>query len=272
MNDKLLPKSLFYLLVILITIPFVLVLLSSFVNWTSFKELQFHFEGYSKLLVDYRLEEIARVILRSVLVASVATLISFVVAYLLIFTQGKSFRNVFLFLITLPFLINESMRAFSWYPLLATNGFLNAGLSKVFGNEVDFFSFSNNANVTPITVLGILSVGVFINTLVIDSIDKSIWKAAKDTGASAWTIFSSIGIPMGSAGIIFSFVTITLLSLSMSAEVALLGGDTKLSLRILISSLLSAGEVSAVFALGSLLLVTSLVSIVGVLRIFKKSL
>lgn len=257
-TNTFIPSSLFICIYIILACPILLQFIFSFVNWEIGNPKGFSLNGYLELVKPFRLNELGTILLRSFLISFFSSSIAFIASYILIKLNNKTFKFLFLLLITLPFLINESVRVFSWLLLLTENGLANQFIQKILNINLVLFNGTNLFNVFLVTFLGLIPFGVFINIIFLERIDKDIWIAAKDLGASEIITFYKIAIPLGMRGFLFSLIVTFFISLTLSSEVVFLGGDTKQSIRILINDLLSTNKVSAVFAIGVLLILSFL--------------
>src|ERR1700753_2649129 len=85
-----------------------------------------NFSGFADLFTSLRINELLRIITRSLLICCSATMIFFLISIIVYFKMSEKFMSVFLIVITLPFLVNESVRVFAWQNVLAPDGVLNS--------------------------------------------------------------------------------------------------------------------------------------------------
>jgi ABC-type spermidine/putrescine transport system permease subunit I len=196
-------------------------------------------------------------------VSIVATALSYFISYLLILHTSKGFQSLFYILITLPFLANESVRVFSWQYVLAENGVFNQFLSAISGSSVHFFDGSNAANVYLTMVVTCIPFGIFINSAALLTIPAIYWRVADDLKLNHLTKLIKIALPLSTFAIISALITIFFVAFSLSAEVNFLGGDSKISMRNFVLSLMSASRFQAVFSLGCFVLL-----LLGVFMLF----
>lgn len=268
-EDQFLPRIVFKLFLAILILPLLLIIVFSFLQYDAL-DRSFHLtlDGYREIFSAVRLKEISVVLLRSMLVSMLASVISFLLSYFLYLESNRQYLSIYLLLITLPFLVNEAVRVFSWQSILAEYGVANSILSIFSGTNIFLFNSTNSWNVLIVMIISLIPFGVFINTLTLAQINKDMIWAARDLGANEINVFRKVIFPLGLRGIFFSFVVCFFFSLAMSQEVAFLGGDTKQSLRILISDLLSANKLTSVFSIGSILL---LIASGGLLSIYSSS-
>lgn len=266
-----LSHSVFRILLFFLIAPIIIIPLLSLIPVQALDQNLISWTGYIEIAKPVRINEILTVTFRGLLVAGMATLISFVLAYFLVLEQRLHFRLAYLILISLPFLVNESVRIFSWQAMLAEYGFANYLLSGLWGEDIRLFNSTNYLNVYIVMIIGLIPFGIFINILGLSEADRNLWSAARDLGANEWAVFWRITIPLGKKGLLFSFVVTFFFALAMSQEVVFLGGDTKQSLRILISDLLSANKLQAVFSIGTIFILIAFFSMKAIQKVGKNN-
>lgn len=251
-SNRIISNYILHLLLLFCAIPFVLLLIFSFVEVINGQEV-FSLNSFSELFSQVRLKELRTITLRAILVSLFATFFSFIVSYFLFKGTSKRFQTVFLIFITIPLLINESVRVFSWQLVLAENGLFNSALSSIFGTEITLFNGSNFKNVIFVMLISIIPFGIFINTASLNIVPKIYWKASKDIGLKSLPTFLKIALPISKISIAITFMISFFLAFSLSSEVNFLGGDSKVSIRNLVLSFMSSNNFSAIFLLGTIL-------------------
>lgn len=254
MNQSLLNNRLFVLLTSIVAVPIIVISALSFFSTDGIIQA-FSLEGFREIFTPLRLNELLKISVRAFIVCTAATVISFLVAYLLVHNTSKYFQSFFFILITLPFLANESVRVFSWQYLLSENGLFNKILSAISGSPVTIFNGSNIVNVYLVMIITCIPFGIFINAAALRTIPGIYWKAAEDLNLNAFNTFWKIALPLSKLALIASLLVTFFISFSLSSEVNYLGGDSKTSLRNLILSLMSASKFQSIFSLGFLITV-----------------
>ncbi len=206
--------------------------------------------GFRELLTLLRVNELLKISGRAMIVCLSATTISFLISYALILYTSKTFQSIFFILITLPFLANESVRVFSWQYVLSENGLFNQVLSILLRHQVTLFNGSNSLNVYLVMILTCVPFGIFINSASLQTIPGIYWKASNDLNINSFGKFYKVALPLSKFAILASIIVIFFISFSLSGEVNFLGGDSKISIRNLVLSLMSASKFQAIFVLG----------------------
>jgi putative spermidine/putrescine transport system permease protein len=129
--------------------------------------------------------------------------IGFTLANYLVFHVRSLLVKIGLFLLcSVPFWTSTIIRMISWIPFLGRNGLFNTMLmdAHVISKPLDFLLFSDFAVVVAYVHLFTLFMMVPIfNSMA--RIDVRLIEAAKDAGASRWTILREIILPLSKSGI-----------------------------------------------------------------------
>lgn len=185
----------------------------------------FSLGSYITIVEGARLE----VLTRSLIVAVEATALSLVLAYPIAYFVSRKIgayaARVVLVLFTIPFLINYIVRNVAWTSLLGRNGTINNALATVgvINAPLDWLLYSDLA-----VFIGLVSsympFMIFPLVLSIGAIDRQYLEASALLGASPFTTFRRIVLPLSLPGIfaaiIFGFVG----SFGESAVPIIMGG------------------------------------------------
>ncbi|AUP79089.1 ABC transporter permease subunit [Flavivirga eckloniae] len=250
--NRIISNYILYTLLVFCVIPFVLLLYFSFIDIVRDK-ITFSLNSFTELFSPIRLTELRTITFRAILVSLFSTIFSFIISYFLFRGASKRFQTIFLVLITIPLLINESVRVFSWQLMLSENGLFNSILSSILETEISIFNGSNFSNVIFVMLISIIPFGIFINTASLNITPKVYWKVSKDIGLKPLPTFLKVALPISKISITITFIISFFLAFSLSSEVNFLGGDSKISIRNLVLSFMSSGHFSAIFLLGSIL-------------------
>ncbi len=200
--------------------------------------------AYVQLLFEYDFDEVLQfdstyllIFLRSVILALAATLLSLVIGFpvaYFIARQPPARRNVFIFLITVPFWTNLLIRTYSWILILRDTGLVNNGL--MFLNIIDSplqLLYTNLA-----ILLGLIYTYIPFMVLPIyasvEKLDFRLIEAAHDLYASRATVLRRIVIPLTSPGIVAGSILVFIPCVGAFIAPNLLGGGKHLMLGSLI--------------------------------------
>ena len=183
------------------------------------------------------------IIWKSIWIAAVTTLITFVVGFPLamgIAFAPQRWKNPLLLLVILPFWTNLLIRTYAWIAVLRTRGFLNFGLEWVHEKTSALFALIGLPSVMgqfqPLellynqkaVVIGL--VYVYLPFLVLpiyttlEKLDKSYLEASLDLGAGQWRTLRSITMPLAMTGVISGCMLCFILSMGTFLTPELLGG------------------------------------------------
>jgi spermidine/putrescine transport system permease protein len=137
-------------------------------------------------------------------------LIGYPVAYYIARHAGRM-KGVLLVLLILPLWINYLMRMLAWKNLLADDGYVNRFLlfTHVLGEPREWLG-GRPSTVILALVYGYIPFLILPLFAALDRIDRSHLEAARDLGASPWTTFRTITLPLSKAGMLGGAVLITL--------------------------------------------------------------
>lgn len=211
-------------LTVLFAIPMVIVIVISFASRSSTgltRLSDWNLKSYARLF-DSLVAEIA---LRSVLLATVTTLLCLVMAYPLAYyiaTRTPKMRNILLVLVMVPFWSNFLVRTYAWRIILGSEGPL-ARLSEAFGGEPIRLLFTN-VGVLIGLVYGFLPFMVLPLYASLERMDWSLVEAGRDLYASGWTAFRKITWPLSRPGVIAGSILVFIPALGAYVTPAILGG------------------------------------------------
>ena len=129
-----------------------------------------------------------------------------------------------LFLAVLPFWSNYLVRTYAWIVLLNREGLI-AALLRGMGMEGEIPSLLYTKGAVVIGLLyNYLPFVILACYAPLSRLNPEIAEASRDLGASGWTTFRRITLPMTVAGIATGFVFVFVLSIGNFVTPALLGG------------------------------------------------
>jgi ABC-type spermidine/putrescine transport system permease subunit I len=185
----------------------------------------FSLASYTTIVEGARLD----VLMRSIIVAIETTAISLLLAYPIAYFLARKARpqatRIVLVLFTVPFLINYIVRNVAWTSLLGRNGTVNTALveSGIVGAPLDWLLYSDFA-----VFLGLISTYmpfmIFPLVLSIAAIDRQFLEASVDLGASAFSTFRHITLPLSLPGIFAAIVFGFVGTMGESAVPVIMGG------------------------------------------------
>lgn len=216
----LLPGLLF--LTIFMIVPIVLT-----IGTTLQDETGFTVEGYWQLFKDQYFIDILFTTLRvGLLTTFISMVLGFPAAYY-ISKIGPRKKAIMLLLTIFPLLTSPVVRSFSWMIIIGKNGVLNKTLLAIglIDKPLDILY-------TPTSIIiGLvhLFLPLIIVTLVgvMENIDADLLKAAESLGASKWSVFSKIVLPLCVPGLLIGSILVFVGSFTAYTTPALLGGKQR---------------------------------------------
>ena len=137
-------------------------------------------------------------------------LIGYPVAYYIARHAGRT-KSLLLILLIAPLWINYLMRMLAWVNLLAPDGFVNRFLTftQVLAEPRDWLG-GRASTVILALVYGYIPFMILPLFAALDRIDRSHLEAARDLGASRFSTFLNVTLPLSKAGILGGAVLIAL--------------------------------------------------------------
>ncbi len=128
-----------------------------------------------------------------------------------------------LFLAILPFWSNYLIRTYAWIVLLNREG-LAAGALRAMGWDGEVAVLYTEGAVVLGLVYNYLPFVILAAYAPLARLDPALTEASRDLGASAWTTFRRVTLPLTAAGALTGFVFVFVLSIGNFVTPALLGG------------------------------------------------
>ena len=167
------------------------------------------FENFVRLFED---DLFIRAFLISIYNASIATVLCLLLGYpmaLCLTRVHRSWRNILLMLVILPFWTSFLLRVYAWIGLMGTNSWFNKGLTAavnfVIPAEWALRSIPmTNTNFAVILVMVYSYLPFMILPLYenLEKLDPTLNEAALDLGSKPWEVFRDITLPLSVPGII----------------------------------------------------------------------
>jgi putative spermidine/putrescine transport system permease protein len=203
------------------------------------------------------------------IVWAITLFIGFWVAYFLAFHIRKSSTQMVLFLIcTVPFLTSNIIRMISWIPVLGRNGLINSALIKagIIPQPIEWLLYSDFAVILAMVHLYTLfMVTPIFNTLM--RIDRSLFEAARDAGASGRQILWNVVIPLAKPGIAIGSIFVVTLVMADFSTVQVMSGGQSASVALMMKNQMSLLQYPAAAANAVVLLVVVLLMVAAILRV-----
>lgn len=233
-------------------LPLALIAVTSFVKFTQAGT----FEGLTFEKISFFLRPLyLKVILSSFVLALsnaiICLLVAYPLAYFLTFV-GKRYKNVFLFLLIVPFWTNFLLHVYAWFFVLEKEGFLN-NLLRSFGLINEPLQLLN----TPFAIM-VMMVYYYLPFMVLplysslERMDVRLVEASLDLGATWNQTLRRVVLPLTKRGLKAGFFLVFIPSFGEFAIPELMGGDRRMFVGNVVSNYIlgdETGSLGAAFTL-----------------------
>lgn len=186
-----------------------------------------------------------RIILRSIMLATVTAFASLIIAYPVAYFMAlyvKRFKFLFLFLLSIPFLINVLVQVYAWFFILEKNGLFNSLLFD-FGLIKKPINFLNSY-----FAIYLVMFHVYLPFMImpiyssLEKIDPRLIEASYDLGADFKKTLWNIILPLSLPGVKAAFFLVYVVSFGEYVIPSLLGGMKQFFVGTLISEYFFIGN------------------------------
>lgn len=190
--------------------------------------------NYTRVLSDpYFLGVLADTLSLGVTTTLICLLLGYPVAWHLARTTSR-WQGVLYVLVLSPLLVGVVVRSFGWLILLSGNGVVNRTLIDLGLIETGIALMNNRLGVTIALVHVFLPFMILPLVGVIQSIDPVIETAGQSLGASRFTVFRRLILPLSWPGIQAGTILVFVLSLSAYVTPVMLGGAQMKTMSVLV--------------------------------------
>ena len=188
----------------------------------------FTWQNYQSLGLPAYQQAIATTFILSFETVVVTLIFAYPIAYTLAYkVRSPRKQTLILFALVVPFLMDYTTRTISWYPILGLNGLINALLM-----DLGLTSSPVNLlfNQSAVIVVWFQAYVLFMMTpifLALSKINPSLVDAARSLGASSWTAFRKVTLPLSAPGMVVGTVYVLVSTVSDFPTVRLFGRGTQ---------------------------------------------
>ena len=179
------------------------------------------------------------IIARSVIIALGVTfsclILAYPVAYFLALRVDEKWKNILLFLLTLPFWTNFLIHIYSWVFVLDQNGLINTILLRLGIIDEPLHMINNMYAIFVVMVYYYLPFMMMPLYTILEKIQHEILEASMDLGATHWQTFRRITIPLSMSGIKTGVFLVFVPAFGEFAIPAIIGGGQQMFVGSLIS-------------------------------------
>ena len=141
------------------------------------------------------------------------------------FVRNKTLQTVLLVTCVIPFWTSFLIRVLAWRPMLGKEGAINIVLDKLglIDGPIEVLLFTELS-----VIIGMVQIYVVFMVgpiaFMLARIDDSLLEAARDLGASPWTIFCKIIFPLSLPGVVVGAIFVSVMVLGEFATASALSG------------------------------------------------
>jgi spermidine/putrescine transport system permease protein len=199
---------------------------------------------------------------RSLFVSAVVSVITVLLAYPVawyISFHGGQYKNLWLFIITVPFWSGYLLRILSWKVILGYGGVLNSGLMYLGIIDEPISSLLYNVNAVIITLThSWVAFAILPIYVALERIDRTLLEAAADLGDNAIRRFLRITLPLSLSGVIGALLVVMIPTVGDYVTPRLVGGTEGLMIANAIQA--QFGKASN-WPLGAALSITTMIAV-----------
>lgn len=166
--------------------------------------------------------------------ACICLLFSYPVAYCLAVKINR-YKNLFLFFLILPFWTSLMVQVYSWFFVLEHNGLLNTIFLRLGLIGHPLHMLNTTFAIYLVMVYCYLPFMIFPLYTAIEKIDRRLFEAAADLGATQWKTFWNVTVPLSMNGIKTGFFLVFIPAFGEFVVPVLLGGGKQLFVGSLIT-------------------------------------
>ncbi|MCL4229264.1 ABC transporter permease [Candidatus Dependentiae bacterium] len=192
------------------------------------------FVHYRTVMQPMYLVIIARSLLLALSNACVCLLFAYPVGYFLAL-RAKSWKNILLLLLILPFWTNFLVQVYAWFFVLERNGFLNLILQKFYLIAEPLQIMNTQVAIQLVMLFCYLPFMIMPIYTGLEKINKRLFEASADLGATPWQTFLRITLPLSLSGVRTGFFLVFIPSFGEFVIPALLGGGKTMYVGTLVS-------------------------------------
>jgi putative spermidine/putrescine transport system permease protein len=183
------------------------------------------------------------------------------------FVTNRRLQALLLLLAILPFWTSYLIRIITWQPLFGNSGVINFLLGKVGLPQMELFLYNQRAMIFAMTSLYVVFVigPVF---WALSRIDPEVIAASRSLGASAWTTFRTVELPLARGGLVVGLFFAAIFLFGDYATGRLIGGGTNPMLSDAISQYAGSGQWPVAAALAVILFGIAIIVLAIFMRVY----
>jgi spermidine/putrescine transport system permease protein len=182
----------------------------------------FRIANFSDVLVKNE-ALLVRSLRNGAIVTALGLLLAYPVAYWIAFYGGKA-KNVFLFLVLLPFLVAFTIRTIAWSFILSDGGLVLAPFKAIGLLPGDFQVLNTSLAVIAGITYNLLPFTLLPLYVSLERIDKAVVEAAKDLYSTRFEAFRRVVFPLSLPGVFAAMLLTSIPAIGDYLNASILGG------------------------------------------------
>lgn len=184
------------------------------------------------------------------------------------FVRNKTVQIVLLVACVIPFWTSFLIRVLAWRPMLGKEGAINIVLQYfgIINEPIEVLLFTELS-----VIIGMVQIYVVFMVgpiaFMLARIDPSLIEASRDLGASAWTIFRRVTLPLSLPGVVVGAIFVSVMVLGEFATASALSGRKVNMLGNIIVTQVGSLKWAFAAVVGVVLTVVMAIVITGLLRV-----
>jgi spermidine/putrescine transport system permease protein len=184
--------------------------------------LTWRFANYSEALSE-NWEFVVRSLRNGVIVTAIALVLAYPIAYWIAFYGGR-FKNVFLFILLLPFFVSFVIRTVSWSLILSDQGLVLGTLKDVGLLPDDYNVIGSTVAVVAGITYNLLPFTILPLYVSLERIDRRLVEAAKDLYSNRTEAFRKVVFPLSLPGVFAAMLLTSIPAVGDYINAEVLGG------------------------------------------------
>ncbi|MFM9105583.1 MAG: ABC transporter permease [Chloroflexota bacterium] len=225
--------------------------------------------AWQRVLVDPTFYKLTFSTLRTVIIVLVLVGVLGLVSgyYLARFVTSRKLQAALLMLAILPFWTSYLIRIITWQPLFGNSGVINFFLAQLGLPKMELFLYNQRAMIFAMTSLYVVFVigPVFWS---LSRIDDDVIAASRTLGASPWTTFRTVELPLARGGLVVGLFFAAIFLFGDYATSRLIGGGTSPMLSDAISQYAGSGQWPVAAVLAVVLFIIAIVVLGLLMRVY----
>jgi spermidine/putrescine transport system permease protein len=217
--------------VLFLYIPLILVIYMSIQCASGMWTFAYYYELFDRAYVHI----IARSAGMALAVTCSCIIIAYPVAYFLALQVPERWKNIFLFLLTLPFWTNFLILIYSWVFVLDQQGLINTALLRLGIIAEPLHMINNIYAIFLVMIYYYLPFMIMPLYTILEKIQHDVLEASMDLGATHWQTFTRITVPLSLSGVKTGVFLVFVPAFGEFVIPAIIGGGQQMFVGSLIS-------------------------------------